>query len=206
MRSDDLRQVEPFRDLDDPALARLMLEFEEIHVPAEYPVFREGSAVASTISARTLEASCLLKIEKRSLLDFLADQPVITLKLQMAAAKRHTINAAAALELGQRSEVRIRVKRGVALKLEDGSSRPAFLDNLCSGGLSLRGAPPDWREGDFVRFELGLANDSLPCEGRIAWIEDDLVGLAFTDTSEDHDTRVQQSLHHLLAPRRRAVS
>lgn len=241
MRSDDLRQVELFRDLDDHALARLAQEFVEIHLPVDYPIFREGAPVDafyvvkegrvvvyrdavgkpvqlltrvgpfeffgefalftqcdSTISARTTEPSCLLKIDKGALLDFLEAQPVIALKLEMAAAKRHTINAAAALELGQRNEVRIRVCRRVRLTLEDGSTRPVMLDNLSSGGLSLRGAPEAWNEGDFVAFDLHLSPDVLSCEGRVAWVHGDLVGLAFTDCSEDHDALVQRSLRHLL--------
>lgn len=241
MRSDDLRQVEPFRDLDEHALARLAQEFVEIHLPAEYPVFREGSPVEafyvvkegrvvvyrdavgkpvqlltrvgpceffgefalftqcdSTISARTTEPSRLMKIDKAALLDFLEEQPVIALKLEMAAAKRHTINAAAALELGQRNEVRIRVCRRVRLTLDDGSSRPVVIDNLSSGGLSLRGAPETWNEGDVVAFDLHLSPEVLPCEGRVAWVRGDFVGLAFTDSSDDHDALVQRSLRHLL--------
>ncbi|HEX9736340.1 MAG TPA: cyclic nucleotide-binding domain-containing protein [Thermoanaerobaculia bacterium] len=241
MRSDDLRQVEPFRDLDDHALARLAQDFVEIHLPADYPVFREGAPVdsfyvvkegrvvvyrdtvgkpvqllarvgaceffgefalftqcESTISARTTEPSRLLKIDKSVLLDFLEAQPVVALKLEMAAAKRHTINAAAALELGQRNEVRIRVSRRVRLTLDDGSSHPVVIDNLSSGGLSLRGAPETWTEGDVVAFDLHLNPEVLPCEGRVAWVRGDLVGLAFTDCSEDHDALVQRSLRHLL--------
>ncbi len=245
MRSDFLRQADPFRDLDDPALERLAQSFVEIHVPAEYPVFREGMEVdafyvvregrvvvfrdtvgrpvqllsrvgpgecfgefalftqsPSTISARTSRESRLLKIEKQVLLDFLQAHPTITLKLQMAAAKRHTINAAAALELGQRSEVRIRVNRRVTLTLDDGTSQSAILDNLSPGGMSLKDAPEDWEENDVVRFDLEIQNNALPCMGRVTWVQGDLLGLSFIETSGDHDTRIQQSLRELLAPKR----
>ncbi len=245
MRNEILRQAEPFCDLDDLALARLAQSFVEIHVPAEYPVFREGVPVdsfyvvkeglvvvfrdtvgrpmqllsrvgpgecfgefalftqaPSTISARTSRPSRLLKIEKQILLDFLQGHPAITLKLQMAAAKRHTINAAAALELGQRSEVRIRINRRVALTLDDDSSHSVVLDNLSPGGLSLKGAPEDWGENDVVRFDLEIQSHVLPCMGRVAWVQGDLLGLSFIETAGDHDMRIQQSLRELLAPRR----
>lgn len=157
----------------------------------------------NTISARALEASCILKIDKQALLDFLDSQPAITLKLQMAAARGHTINAAAALELGQRDEVRIRIDHNVVLMLADGSLQPAVLDNLSPGGLSLRGAPEIWSEGDQVDFNVQFGDDVLHCEGRIAWIQGDLLGFAFTDTSQEHDSMIQHSLRRLLTQPRR---
>lgn len=241
MRSDDLRQVEPFRDLDDHALARLAQEFVEIHLPAEYPVIREGSPVEaffvvkhggvvvyreavgqpvrllarvgpfeffgefalfthcdSAVSARTTEPSCLLKIDKSTLLDFLDGQPAIALELEMAAVRRHTINGGDAIELGQRNEVRIRVCRHARLTLDDGSSHRVTVADLSSGGLSLKGAPEIWNEGDQVAFKLDFNHEVLPCEGRVAWVRGSLVGLAFTDPSADHDALIQRSLRRLL--------
>lgn len=245
MRTEVLCQVDIFRDLDDPTLERLAQEFEDLHVPAQHPIFQEGTPVNAfyvvssgrvsvyrdevgkpvqlltrvepgeffgefalfslsdnTISARATVDSHILKIEKQTLLDFLEARPAITLRLQMAAAKRHTMNAAAALELGQRSEVRIRIKRPVTLELEDGSSRSVVLDNLSPGGLSLQGAPEHWREGDDVDFDLRFGSDLLYCDGRVAWMQGDLMGFAFNDTSDEHDARVQRSLRRLLATTR----
>lgn len=246
MRIEVLRQVELFRELDDPTLASLAQEFVEIHVPAEYPIIQEGTPVDaffvvsmgqvavcrdtvgkpvqlltrvgpcgffgefalfthsdSSVSVRATEQSRILKIGKQVLLDLLEDRPGILLKLQMAAAKRHTIAAAAALELGQRREVRIRVNRRVILGLADGTSRSAILDNLSPGGLSLRGGPPDWSVGDEVDFDLKFGDEVLGCEGRIAWARGDLLGFAFTDTSDEHDETIQLSLRRLLGPSRR---
>lgn len=169
----------------------------------EFALFTQSE---SSISARTTEPSRILKIRKQSLLAFLDEQPAIALRLQMAAAKRHTINAAAALELGQRNEVRIRIERRVVLALADGSSRAAILANLSPGGLSLRGAPEDWREGDEVDFDLRFGDEVLRCEGRVAWIRGDILGLAFSDNSEDHDAMVQRSLRRLLARPRGGVA
>lgn len=242
MRIDVLRQVKLFGDLEDRVLEQLAQEFVEIHVPAECPIFQEGSPVDAfyvvregqvvvyrdavgkpvqllarvgpaeffgefalfthgecSISARTTEPSRILKVAKETLLAFLEDQPAIALRLQMAAAKRHTINAAAALELGQRNEVRIRIDRRVVLTLADGTSQAAVLANLSSGGLSLRGAPQGWSEGEEVSFDLGFGDDVLPCEGRVAWIRGEILGLSFTDTSDEHDARIQRSLRRLLA-------
>lgn len=157
----------------------------------------------STISARTTEKSRLLKIDRAPLLAVLDNYPAIMLKLEMAAARRHSINAAAALELGQRNEVRIRVNREVVLILADGSYHVATLDNLSPGGLSLKDAPSSWQQGDEVRFEIALKNtNDLECTGRVAWSRGELVGVAFSEASPDHEQRIQSSLRHLLAPRK----
>lgn len=245
MRIDVLRQVDLFRELDDPTLASLAQEFVEIQVPAEYPVIQEGTPVdaffvvstgqvvicrdavgkpvqlltrlgpceffgelalftqdASSVSARTTEQSRILKIGKEVLLELLHDRPEILLKLQMAAAKRHSINAAAALELGERSEVRIRVDRRVVLTLADGTSHSAILDNLSLGGLSLRGGPPGWTVGDEVGFDLKFVGGVLECEGRVTWVRGDVLGFAFADSSDEHDAVVRRSLRRLLGPSR----
>lgn len=166
----------------------------------EFALFTQAD---SSISARTTEQSRILKIGKQVLLDLLQDRPGILLKLQMAAAKRHTINAAAALELGQRGEVRIRVNRRVILTLADGTSQAAILDNLSPGGLSLRGGPSGWEVGDEVDFDLKFGDDVLGCEGRVAWVRGDLLGFAFFDNSDEHSETVQHSLRRLLGPSRR---
>lgn len=241
MRSDELRQVELFRDLDEPSLEQLAQEVVEIQVPEEYPVFQEGKPVdafyvvregrvaiyrdavgkpvqlldrvgpgeycgelslfsdsASSISARTTEPSRLLKFERQVFLAFLDGQPDVALKLRMAAAKRHSTNAAAALELGDRSEVRIRIKRRVELALPDGTSSTAVLDNLSQGGLSLQGAPPSWQVDDHVTFDLKFGDGVLGCRGRVAWVRGDLLGVAFTVKSDDHDDMIHGSMRRLL--------
>ena len=156
--------------------------------------------VKHTGSARTTQPSRILKISKEALLAFLEHHPAIALKLQMAAAKRHSAYAAAALELGARREVRIRVNRDVALKLEDGTPHAATLDNLSLGGLSLHGAPASWEVDDEVRLQLDLAGRTLTLKGRIAWRRDDSLGIAFQETSLDHDLQIQAALRQLLAP------
>lgn len=167
----------------------------------EFALFTQAD---STISARTTKASRILKIGKQVLLDLLEDRPGILLRLQMAAAKRHTIIAAAALELGQRREVRIRINRRVVLTLADGTAHAAVLDNLSPGGLSLRGGPAGWAVGDDVEFDLEFDDDVLACEGRVAWVRGDLLGFAFAETSAEHDDVVQLSLRRLLGPSRTA--
>lgn len=244
MRQEVLRQVDLFRELDETDIERLSLEFVEVLVPAEYPIFQEGEPleafyvvregtvvvyrgavgrpmqllarlgphdffgeltlferVDSSISARTTEPTRLLKIDRRGFLQFLEGHPEVTLRLQMAAAKRHTLHAAAALELGQRNEVRIRVDRKVDLTLDDGTTQVAVLDNLSPGGLGLRDlsrAATSWQEGEEISFELAVQGSSLPCSGRITWIHGDMLGFAFTATCDDHQMRVQALLRRLF--------
>ena len=151
-----------------------------------------------TSSARATEPARLLKIHNEELLAFLDDHPDIAIRLQMAAAKRHTINAAAALELGERSDLRIRVNQEVVLTFGDGKTHVVVLDNLSPGGLSLQGAPAHWALGDELRFDLGYGAHRLDCQARVAWIQGESLGLAFTETQSDHAERVRSLLRYFL--------
>ncbi len=167
--------------------------------PGEYfgelALFHDGP---STISARAAEPSRVLKVDRDVLLAFLDDHPEVILRLQMAAARRHSIHAAAALELGQRNEVRIRVGKEVLLTFDDGSTRMATLDNLSPGGLCLRSQGEEWREDEDVSFQLSYKKNVLPCRGRVSWVRGSLVGIAFNESDRDHEQRVQRSLRQLL--------
>lgn len=236
-----LSQIEFFRGLGKDELERLAKAAVELHLPADHPIFSEGSESAAfyviregavtiyrdkvgepmrllarigsgdyfgefglfedarhTSSARTSEPTHLIKINNADLLAFLEDHPEIAIRLQMAAAKRHTVNAAAALELGGRSDLRIRVDQEVPLTFEDGSTHVVLLDNLSPGGLSLRNAPPDWRVGSRTKFDLGYGAHQLSCEMRVAWIQGDSVGLAFTEKPVSHGERVRSTLSYFL--------
>ena len=150
-------------------------------------------------SARTSELCHLLRITKGALLAFLEDRPNILIKLQIAAARRHTLNVAAALDLGIRNEVRIRLDRRVEIMTSSGESFPVRLENLSLGGMCLRGVPSSWTKGRSVRFRLAFAGEELSVNGHISWREPETAGLAFADTDPEHDAGVQRLLRRLLA-------
>ncbi len=150
-------------------------------------------------SARASETCRLLTIHKDALLAFLDHHPGVLIKLQIAAARRHTLNVAAALDLGIRNEVRIRLDREVTLETHFGRPLKARLENLSLGGMCLRGVPASWTKGRDVRFRLSYGSETLPVSGQVSWREPETVGLAFADTDPEHDANVQNMLRHLLS-------
>ncbi len=157
-----------------------------------------------TSSARTSEPSRLLKIGKRELLRFLDDHPGIALRFQTSAAKRHSLNVAATLEMSQTRDERIRVDRKVVLTMEDGGSHVVTLDNLSSGGLGLRDVPEDWQVGQVVRFRVSFGKRSLSFHGRVSWRRENAVGIAFLSKSRNHDAEISRSLRWLLKGKKKA--
>ena len=149
-------------------------------------------------SARTSETTRLLRISTEDLASFLGDRPAVAIRIQVSAARRHTQNVATALDLGHRSEVRIRLDRQVALESPFGRPISVVLDNLSLGGLCLDGAPASWQQGRQVSFSLGYAGQSLPIEGRVSWREASKVGISFTISGGEHEERVQRMLRKLL--------
>ena len=149
-------------------------------------------------SARTSAPCRLLRIAKQALLTFLDDQPSMAIKLQVAAARRHSENVVMALNLGVRGEVRIRLDKRVTLELPFGLRHRAQVENLSLGGMCLRSAPSSWQKGREVRFTLLYQEEALPIDARISWREDDATGLAFIATGSEHDQRIQRLLRRLL--------
>ncbi|MEM6793988.1 MAG: cyclic nucleotide-binding domain-containing protein [Acidobacteriota bacterium] len=155
-----------------------------------------GSELRSS-SARTSVPTRLLSIGKRALLEFLDEHPALAIKIQISAARRHSENASAALDLGLRKEIRIRLERKICLETPLGAHE-AMLANLSFGGLCVHGAPAAWRAGGEVRFTLAYGPESLPVSARISWQEEDSMGLAFTERGTDHEERIQRLLRLLL--------
>ncbi len=149
-------------------------------------------------SARTGDTSRLLMIPKDELLAFLEDHPDVAIKMQIAAARRHTQNVSVALDLGQRQEVRIRLGQEIEMEPQEGKPRKVWIENLSLGGLCLRGAPSAWERHWTVRFTLRLEELVLPVTGRIAWRQEETVGIAFLRGDDQHDERVQLLLRRLL--------
>jgi CRP-like cAMP-binding protein len=148
-------------------------------------------------SARAAAPCRLVHIPRDPLLQLLRDEPRLALRIQNTAARRRSRNSAAALELGQQSEVRIRLRARVHLRFEDGRLEPAQLDNLSVGGLAISEAPVEWIPGAAVRFELVAEGEDLPVEGRVAWRQDDAVGIAFLSRSAGHERQVYRLLRRL---------
>jgi CRP-like cAMP-binding protein len=186
-------QVTVFRDLVGRPM-QLLARVGAGELLGELCLFDE---VARSASARAVTPVRLLRITRQPLMDLLRQQPQLAFRIQNVAARRRSMNSAAALELGQQSEVRIRLQAPVRLYFANGLVVPAELANLSVGGLSLNGAPADWTPGTAVRFELHSEGDVLPVDGRIAWQHEDAVGIAFASQANDHERVVYRLLRKL---------
>lgn len=149
-------------------------------------------------SARANETSHLLRIDKAPLLAFLADEPDLTIKMQIAAARRHSMNVSMTLDLSQRKDVRIRLEKEVLLELDSGNKRHVQVQNLSLGGICLRGTPTAWQKHWTVRFHLHYESERLHLAGRVTWRREDTVGIAFSRTDPQHEDQIQRLLRLLL--------
>ena len=150
-----------------------------------------------TASARAATGCRLLRLSREPLLEVLRAEPQLAVRIQNTAARRRNLNSAAALELGQQSEVRIRLRAPVRIRLEDGRVVAAELANLSVGGLSLESVPDDWAAGTTVRFELLVDGEALAVDGRIAWRHEGAVGIAFQSQAKGHERFVYRLLRRL---------
>ena len=153
-----------------------------------------------TASARAATDCRLLRFDREPLAEVLRAEPQLAVRIQNTAARRRSSNSAAALELGQQSEVRIRLRAPVRLRLADGRVVAAQLANLSVGGLSLEGVPDDWAAGTTVRFALIVDGEELQVDGRIAWRHDHAVGIAFQTQAAGHERVVYRLLRRLAEP------
>lgn len=161
----------------------------------EMGLFEDAHRAASAQASLPCQ---LMRIGRDALLSFLEDQPILTLRLQMAAARRHSANVAAALELGQRKVLRIKIDQQVLLTPESGNKRLVVLENLSPVGLCMSRAPSEWQPEAMVRFRLTKGWDELALMGRIAWRRGDAVGIAFTQRTAEQDAKVQATLRKML--------
>ena len=157
--------------------------------------------VTSPATVRATAPSRVLRIGRETLVTYLRDHPGVRFELETTAGRRHSANVAAALELGRRREVRMRLSHEVTLELEDGRRRPVRLENLSVGGFCVHGAPEDWHPESTVTFGLGLELGTVRLSGRVAWRRGDAVGLAFTELATNHDTIIQMAIRLLLDSR-----
>jgi len=150
-----------------------------------------------TASARATTGCRLLRLERGPLVELLRLEPQLAVRIQNTAARRRNLNSVAALELGQQSEVRIRLRAPVRLRLDDGTLVGAQLANLSVGGLSLEGAPAAWTPETTVCFELLVEGEGLQVDGRVAWRNEDAVGIAFVTQADGHERLVYRLLRRL---------
>jgi CRP-like cAMP-binding protein len=150
-----------------------------------------------TASARAATDCRLLRVAREPLVEVLRAEPQLAVRIQNTAARRRSLNSAAALELGQQSEVRIRLRAPVRVRLADGRVVAAQLANLSVGGLSLEGVPDDWAAGTTVRFALLVDGEELHVDGRIAWRHDHAVGIAVQTQAVGHERVVYRLLRRL---------
>ena len=155
-------------------------------------------------SARTLGPTTLVRITKEDLIDLLAGNPGLELKLRAEVIRRHGLNVSALLGLAGQRDVRIRLGIDVVLRLPDGTRLSVTLENLSLGGVGLSGVPSLWQIGHAVQFQLGLAGepDILDVAGSVTWREGDTVGIAFGPEDAGNALVVQRALRRFLDSRR----
>jgi CRP-like cAMP-binding protein len=188
-------EVTLFRDRPGQPI-QLQARLGRGQVFGETGLFDESERSASAAAGSPAR---ILELPRAPLLAFLDEHPEVALRLQMAAARRHSQNVSDALELGQRNEVRIRLGQQAQLDLDEGGPpRRVTVENLSIGGVCLRDVPMAWNRHWTVRFTLRIDELLLPVIGRVAWRRSDTVGIAFTRTDEDHDHQVQAMMRRLL--------
>ena len=173
--------------------AQLVARFEAADFFGEMCLYDE---LQRQTSVRAEAASRLLKIGKGDLQEALAANPRLALRLHVAAAKRRSLEAKAALELGRRAELRIRLGMKVRLDLASGSVEPV-LENLSVGGMCLDGAPVGWQPDTQLRGALVVGRVRLPVALRVAWRRGSAVGVAFETRGGDHERMVYRILREL---------
>ena len=151
-------------------------------------------------SARALTPTTLLRLERYDLLHLLEQDSSLGLRFTLAVVSRHARNAAAALELGDRKEMRIRVGREVDLVVGRRHRVRATIENLSRGGICVSGALPDGLPHEPTRYVAHLVDGDqvLSFRGRVAWRQGSRIGLAFVERAPGHDLLVQGALRQLL--------
>lgn len=152
--------------------------------------------------AVTSAPSVLVHVRRQDLLGLFRERPLLAVKLRTAIIRRHGENVASAVQLSGRKELRTRVDTEVELRLQDGSSLPARVENLSPGGACLRGLPESWQTGREVRFALAMpgAESLLSVEGRVAWRNQRAAGIAFRRDvgGAEREAEVRRALRRLL--------
>lgn len=152
-----------------------------------------------TLSARAVQATRLLRLEGRSLLELAGAYEELALRLSKIALRYSFENQASRAELARRKEARVRLGAWIELRAQGGASIPACLENLSVGGACLSGLPAGWEADESCLYSFGVDRETalLSFHARVAWHRSDRLGIAFTRTLPDHELRVAGSLHRL---------
>ncbi|MCP4202426.1 MAG: cyclic nucleotide-binding domain-containing protein [bacterium] len=106
-------------------------------------------------TARAEGAGALVRLDTSVLLAFLENQPLIAIKMQLAAARGHAVNVKTLFSLAKRWAVRYYVNKDIRLNDEDADSRQATLVDLSWLGVRIQGV---------VRAELESTSAKPPIE------------------------------------------
>jgi CRP/FNR family transcriptional regulator len=147
-------------------------------------------------SARATEPTRLLAFGRDAFLGFLEAHPRVLLSLQIAAARRKSLDSAAALGSDQHEDSRIALDEPAVLVTVQGRRDVAIL-NLSLGGISLSGAPAAWERDDLVRLHLEIGEHRFEREARVVWRSPHGLGLAFESRPPGHHHEIYKLLHQL---------
>ena len=151
-------------------------------------------------SARAVSDTSLLRLDREALLRLLEADSALGLRFTLAVVSRHARNAGAALELGKRREMRIRVDREVELLIGHHRRVRARVANLSRGGICLGEVPPDCLPPIPTWYAIYALDGDLILRfnGRVAWRQGDRTGIAFDQRPPAHELLVQGALRRLL--------
>lgn len=151
------------------------------------------------LSARATEASALLRLDGTELLRLAKAHDDFARELCQVAIGYASSNVAARAELARRKEARIKIGRRVEVRVQGRDALPVVLEDLSLGGACLSGVPDNWQIDESV--PVAMATDPTTALFRvhasIQWRKDDLVGLCFTRTFDDHQIKIAGAVHRL---------
>ncbi len=152
-----------------------------------------------TLSARASGPTTLLVLDGRSLLELAGAYDGLALRLSKVALRYSFENHSSRIELARRREARIRVGAQIELRIERREPVTATLENLSLGGACLAGLPENWSPDQASRVSLAIDRETalVSVRARVAWRKNDRIGIAFTETFDDHEMRVANALHRL---------
>lgn len=153
-------------------------------------------------SARASKNTTVLRLEGCDLQRLGRANPNFGLKLAQRALLRYMRESSKVLQLGRRSDVRVRTENEVLLIAGDREPLEVEIENLSIGGCCLRNVPNSWHLNESTPISMRLNDDSelLRTRGRIAWRKGNSVGIAFTGISRSHGQQIDEALRKLLDP------
>jgi hypothetical protein len=124
----------------------------------------------------------------------------LAFQLSKVAMRYSFENRAAKLELGRRKEARIKVSREVELRVAGRPALPVILENLSVGGACLEGLPAAWdiEPSESMSFGLDPTRALFTAHGRVTWRKRGRLGIAFSDSGDEHELRIAAALYTLL--------